>query len=210
MHTKNKLELFLASHAAARFACENWHYSKCVPGSKIFKVGVNEGGKFIGVVLFSRGANANMGKHFGMDTTEVIELSRVALTKHETPVSRILKIAVKIMSKHNPGVKLVFSYADETNQGHTGGIYRADNWMYLGKRTTIGGHYYLNGKFTHRRSISSRWGSVKKIPKTITVEPVTTPQVKHLFVKCLCESSKESVARRFHLREGGANPTDLL
>lgn len=81
------------------------------------KVGAWEDGKFIGVVIFSRGATVNIGKPYKMDQTEICELTRVALTNHVTPVTRIVAIAIKMLRKQSPGMKLIISYAD-VDQGH--------------------------------------------------------------------------------------------
>jgi hypothetical protein len=58
-------------------------------------------------------------------------LTRIALTNHKAPVSRIMAITLRKLKKHAKGLKLVVSYAD-FNQGHHGGIYQATNWIYVG------------------------------------------------------------------------------
>ncbi|WP_459208945.1 Mom family adenine methylcarbamoylation protein [Bacillus haynesii] len=54
------LKIAWATHKAAKFACENFHYSKCLLAGKLVKIGTWEDGKFIGVVIFSRGANGRI------------------------------------------------------------------------------------------------------------------------------------------------------
>jgi len=143
------LKIDWATYEAAKYACENWHYSKCLPTGKLVKVGVWEKGKFIGVVLFGRGASAFLGKKFNLGQDEICELVRVALKKHKTQVSKIIAIALKFLKRRNKGLKLIVSFAD-SNQGHHGGIYQAGNWIYSGKsdKTT---EVFLNGKWTHWR-----------------------------------------------------------
>ena len=63
--------------------------------------------------------------------TECAELCRIALNKHVTPVSRILSIAIKMLKREMPGIRLLVSYAD-LNQGHEGKIYQASNWVFVG------------------------------------------------------------------------------
>ena len=53
---KPVLKLDWCSHEAARWAVEHWHYSKSMPTPPVVKIGVWEDERFIGVVLFSRGA----------------------------------------------------------------------------------------------------------------------------------------------------------
>ena len=157
MNSTNKplLKIDWATHEAAKFACLNWHYAKAVPVGKLVKVGVWENKKFIGCVLFGRGANKNMPKPYGLGQDECVELVRVALTKHETPVSKIMMWAIKFLKKSNPGIRLVVSYAD-LDSNHHGGIYQATNWIYeglFGKDSVSA--FIINGKKTHRKSIDS-------------------------------------------------------
>ena len=53
---KADLRIDWASHDAAKFACENWHYSGVIPKSKLAKFGVWERDVFVGVVVFGVGA----------------------------------------------------------------------------------------------------------------------------------------------------------
>lgn len=161
----NMLKLDFCTFKTAKYAVENWHYSKQMPAGKLIKIGVWEQDKFIGAVIFGRGANNNLHKHFKLQVTEVCELVRVALREHETPVTRIVAVALKMLKKSNPGIKLVASYADITNQGHKGTIYIAGNWKYHGvKKTTKSAYYRINGRLMHGRTVRSKWGSDKNIP----------------------------------------------
>lgn len=135
-----------------------------MPAGKLVKLGVWENQKFIGCVIFSRGANNNIGKPFGLKQTEICELVRIALKTHVTPVTRIVSIAIKMLRKQSPGLKLIVSYADP-RQGHKGQIYKAGNWTYLGKnKSWKGSHYIVNGKKMHGRSVRAKWGNEKNIP----------------------------------------------
>jgi hypothetical protein len=131
MQTKTNLKIDWATHEAAKYACENWHYSKCLPAGKLVKIGVWENSNFIGVVIFSGGPTPNMWKTFDLSPIEGSELSRVALTKHITPVSKILAISIKFFKNKCPKIKLLISYADKKMKHH-GGVYQASNWIYLG------------------------------------------------------------------------------
>lgn len=155
MQDKPELKIDWATNDAARFACLNWHYAKAVPVGKLVKIGVWENKKFIGCVLFGRGANKNMPKPYGLGQDECVELVRVALTRHVTPVSKIMMWAIKFLKKSNPGIRLVVSYAD-LDSNHHGGIYQATNWIYeglFGKDSVSA--FIINGKKTHRKSIDS-------------------------------------------------------
>lgn len=154
---KADLKIDWATHEAAKYACENWHYSGCLPVGKLVKVGAWENGKFIGVVLFGRGANKSLGEPYGCDQTESCELVRIALTSHITPVSKIMSLALKWLKKTNEKIKLVVSYAD-TEVGHHGGIYQATNWIYDGL-TNAADEYLYKGKRWHGRAFRKSHGS---------------------------------------------------
>lgn len=217
-------KLDYATFEACKYACEKWHYSKCMPTGKIVKIGVWEDNKFVGCVLYSYGANNNAAKSFKLLQTECCELTRVALNKHKTPVSKILSISLKLLRKHSPGIKLVFSYADKSNQGHHGGIYQANGWIYLGERKTSnkGAYYIIKGKKIHGRSARAKYGNEKKFPTGWQHCPSET---KHLYVKILDNnyklthkiydypkraSSMESSATDYQSVGSGESPTDAL
>jgi hypothetical protein len=154
--SKVDLKIDWASHEAAKYACENWHYSKSIPVGKLVKVGAWENEKYIGCVIFGRGANNNMLKPFGLNADEGCELVRVALTKHQTPVSKILSFAIKFLKKQSNELRLIVSYAD-ADQDHHGGIYQATNWIYDGlKNANTMGAFVIKGKKTHPKSVHSK------------------------------------------------------
>jgi len=157
MSSRHNLLVDWASPEAARYACQQWHYSRRVPVFKCVRVGVWEGvdQRFIGVVMFGQGATPELGKPYGLGRTEVCELTRVALSAHKTPVSRIVAIALRFLKKHCPGLQLVVSFADMA-QGHHGGIYQAGGWIYAGGATTHG--YRVNGETIHPKTLHSRYG----------------------------------------------------
>ena len=166
--SKADLKIDWATHEAAKYACVNWHYSKCMPAGKLVKVGAWENGKFIGVVLFGRGATPNLGKPYNLGQDECVELVRIALTKHENAVSRIASLAMKFLHKANPKLRLIVSFAD-SSQGHHGGIYQAGNWVYNGQGTAAK-FYMIRGKLTHPRSIGAK-GLVQNIHGARKIDP---------------------------------------
>lgn len=219
------LKIDWATHEAAKFACENWHYSKCMPVNKLVKVGAWENGIFIGVIIFSPGASSSLGKRYGLGKQEVCELTRIALKQHENPVSKILSIAIKFLKKSNPKLKMIISFADP-RQNHHGGIYQATNWLYEGTCEPGGAYEYLiNGKWTHQRSAKMKFGYVgKKLIKNKKLE-VRKPSLKHRYLYLLDKelklklnikpypkrvSSVESGTTSFQEVRGGESPTDTL
>lgn len=226
----NKLRIDWATHDAAKFACTNWHYSRTVPVPPLVKIGVWEDERFIGVVIFSRGASSNLLKPYGLKQVEGCELTRIALTSHVTPVSKILSIAIKFLKKNSPGLRLIVSFADP-NEGHHGGVYQATNWIYAGKTAPSFDYFDSMGRKWHSRQVSEKGFNVQQGSIRKTVKPSDCIKVsregKHRYLLPLDEkmresisnlkqpypkrgSSKASVASAFHAEEGGANPTDPL
>jgi hypothetical protein len=151
------LRLDYCGYDAAKYAVEKWHYSHRMPASKLVRIGVWERNEFVGVVLFGCGASPPLFKRlnalFGLKSTEACELVRVALRRHETAVTRIVSIAIKLLRKKCPKLRLIVSFADN-DQGHVGGIYQGGNWIYTGLRNV--GHrdgYRINGRQVHCRSM---------------------------------------------------------
>jgi len=104
-----------------------------MPKGKLVSIGVWENRDFIGSILFGLGSGkSTLGKAHGLQLFQMAELVRVALYRHQTPVSRIVSIAVKMLRKQSPGIKLLVSFADPL-QNHHGGIYQAMNWIYTGR-----------------------------------------------------------------------------
>lgn len=135
----------------------HWHYSKSMPAGKIVKIGVWESKEFTGCILFSLGANKHIGRPYGLSQQEVCELTRVALDDHQSPTTQIVAIAIKMLKKQSPGLRLIVSYADG-NQGHIGTIYQAGNWIYEGEYAHERG-IIINGSLIHRRTVNSRYGT---------------------------------------------------
>jgi hypothetical protein len=223
--SKSDLRIDWATHAAAKYACENWHYSGCIPKSKLVKIGAWEQGKFIGVVLFSYGATPDLVKPYGCKMNEGCELTRIALTKHSSPVSRIMAIALRFLKESNPGLRIVVSFAD-TNEGHHGGIYQATNWIYTG--TSQGCFFFQDkkGKIWHPRNVSENLTLSGKMIKPSDCKKVWKAG-KHRYLMPLDDEmrkhiellrkpypkrvrSVESDTATVQVAEGGANPTRTL
>jgi hypothetical protein len=154
--SKADLRLDWCSHEAAKYAVERWHYSRRMPKSKLAKVGVWEDGQFVGAVIFGVGATPELCKPYDLTAQQVAELVRVALKRdHRTPTSRVIAIAVRIVKKAMPGLRLLVSFAD-TAQGHHGGIYQAGGWIYTGD--SFGRYIVTHGKAEHPRTLGSRYG----------------------------------------------------
>ncbi len=182
MKDKPDLKIDWCTYEAAKYACTHWHYSKSMSVGKLVKIGVWENDIFIGVVLFGYGANPNLYKPYGLEQIECCELTRVALNKHKTEVTKIIKRAIKLLKEKSPLIRLIVSFAD-LNKGHYGGIYQGGNWIYTG---TSGSKYdYIgpDGKRYMDRQVSQS-GIVKqfgKITKTFKIKDCVSIEMKSKF-----------------------------
>lgn len=232
MSSKPTLRLDWCSHQAAKYAVEHWHYSHSLPTPPLVKVGVWEDEQYIGCVLFSRGANNNIGKAFGLQSTEIAELTRVALTQHIYPVSRIVAVAIRFLRSQSSGLQLIVSYADPSH-GHHGGIYQAGGWTYVGQSPSSVEYIGPDGKQWHGRMVSATgrklvYGQSRTVWRHDQCTPVTV-QGKHKYLYPLddamraqiaplakpypkrpCAGSIDSDASVFHTDQGGATPTPAL
>jgi hypothetical protein len=195
MQEKPNLKINWASHDAAKYACITWHYSKSVPVPPLVKIGAWENEKFIGVVIFSRGASSNLMTPYGLKQDEGCELTRIALTNHITPVSRIIKFALKFLKKNSPNLKLVVSFADP-QYGHYGGVYQAGNWIYCGD-TAPGVEYWHNGKRLHSRQVSEKGWNIQQGQQRKTIKPSECKIIKtigkHRYLMPLDDEIKRKV-----------------
>lgn len=162
MSGKPELRLDWCTYEAAKYACEKWHYSKCLPSSlqKRVAIGVWENKVFIGCVVFGHGANPQIGTPYKLTIYECVELTRIALSKnHKTSVSKIVSIALKMLKKTQTGIRLVVSYADSA-QGHHGGVYQAGNWFYVGCSKGVASLLF-NGKIWHAKALRTSFPNLK-------------------------------------------------
>lgn len=224
------LKIDWASFDAAKHACEHWHYSQCIPVGKLVKVGVWEDNKFIGVVLFGRGATPKLLNPWGLNADQGCELVRIALREHKTPVSKIMAISFKFLKKVCPELRLIVSYAD-ADQNHHGGIYQATNWVYDGLQNAGKmGAFIVKGKKMHPKSVHSKGvkQSIDAVRKHLDPKAeVFYTKGKHRYLMPLdkrmkkqIESSSKPYPKRvssigsdaidFQSVESGANPTDTL
>lgn len=137
------------------YACRHWHYARATPAGRLMGLGVWESDRFIGTIVFGRGATPKIGDPYGLEQGAICELVRVALRDHRAPVSRMLAIALKLLKRRCPGIRLVVSYA-AGEEGHYGGIYQACGWVYEGPIDSY--KIELKGQLVHARSIGSRYG----------------------------------------------------
>lgn len=200
-----------------------------MPTPPLVKVGVWEDRRFVGCVLFSRGASSHLGEPYGLATTAVCELTRVALGAHATHTSRIVAIALRLLKRRAPGLRLCVSFADP-NQGHHGGIYQAGGWLYHGETSATYKYRDARGRTWHNRQVGRdgtrrQYGMLRVVPRLADCERVLE-KPKHRYLYPLDDAMRAQLAplsRPYPKRpqhpadavadqatEGGSTPTRTL
>lgn len=120
------------SHGEARRLVAGWHYAKGAPNTSTYRHGLYRRGELLhgdalGIALWipptRSAAEALAGECWG----QVLSLSRLVVAP-ECPVnaaSFLLGGSMRLINRERWPV--LVTYAD-TNQGHTGAIYKATNW----------------------------------------------------------------------------------
>ena len=167
------------SYRTARHAVDRWHYSHTMPQGRAQHYGVWEHGRFVGVVLYGRGANRNLGPSLGLSTYETCELTRIALGDHDSPVSQIVPRTIAILRASSPGLRVIVSLADPY-YGHHGGIYQAMNWLYLGTSQPTPMFRDAHGRLWHHRVVGGRgvplqFGRQTAVPRRAELEALSFP-----------------------------------
>jgi hypothetical protein len=162
---------------------------------------VFEKDEWCGCVIFNAGIR-NIEKPFKLNQGNVAELVRVALNGKQKKTSQAVAISVRLFKKANPLVRLLVSYAD-TDEGHSGTLYQAMNWIYVGSMKT--GDAFIDpktGKQVHSRAHSptgyrKQFGTMKKVPKTNELTRVKKGE-KNKYIYVL---NKEDRPKYEHLRK---------
>lgn len=200
---------------AAGYAVLNWHYSHRLPMGRLVNFGVWENDRYIGVVMFARGASPGLGNAYGLTQMQLCELARVALRDHQAPVSQVVSAAVEQLKVSSPGLRAIVSFADPY-QGHHGGIYQAMNWLYLGTSNPTAMWKAPNGQVLHTRTVAAggyvkQFGKMTKVERRDACERIEVPG-KHRYVLPLDRAMRRQLAplaRPYPARVAGAHAVEV-
>lgn len=146
------------NHSVRKFL-KKWHYSDYVNIQAKHTFCLFRNGRFglpemIGVCIYTRPAGPSAGQSYYPEAPDkVLELRRLCLVD-DTPKNAESFFVGKTLKwlRKNTDWEFVLSYAD-AEQGHTGVIYRASNFNYLGQ-TKPGKSLEVDGKKFHVRTLS--------------------------------------------------------
>lgn len=156
--------------AKIRNFVETNHYSHNVNGVKItqcFCVEYND--MLVGGIIFGA-LSTTAWKKFADSESKVLELRRLVLIDEaeRNSESRVIGYTLKWIKKHLPEIEIVVSYADPLHH-HTGTIYKASNFIYLGTSASDTG--FLDpetNKVYHSRALRTKYkGEYKPFVKKL-------------------------------------------
>lgn len=170
---------------------ETYHYSHNVNGVKIaqcFRVDYNN--QLVGAIIYGA-MSTTAWKKFGKHESEVLELRRLVLDDdaERNSESRVIGWTIRYIRNHYPKVKIIVSYADPA-YGHTGTIYKASNFIYMGTSAADTAYYdFETNKTYHSRSLRVKYkGMYKPFAQRLRdklaegkLDPITLPG-KHCFI----------------------------
>jgi hypothetical protein len=136
---------------------EKWHYSHNINGLKVsYCFGLFDGDSLVGACVFGEIAMANVYKKYVTNRHDLMELRRLCCIDN-TPKNTESFFIGKCLRwlKNNTTIQKVISYADN-HYNHTGIVYKASNFKYLGK-TAKGKIINYNGKIYHDKTIRTKY-----------------------------------------------------
>tara|TARA_R110000803_G_C11837673_1_gene304167 strand:+ start:48 stop:686 length:639 start_codon:yes stop_codon:yes gene_type:complete len=149
---------------------ESYHYSKSINGVKVtqcFKVEYL--GKLVGAALFGQ-LSTTAWKKFGQSEVEVLELRRLALIDEcgKNSESRVIGSCLKWVKVNLCAVNVIVSYADPM-YGHSGVVYKATNFEFIGVTPDDTGFYDPDlDKTYHSRAMRTKYkGEYKPFVKRL-------------------------------------------
>jgi len=201
------------SKAVARDFIEKYHYTKKFSSTRyalgifyrdetehMFFAGENE--KLIGCMTYGHPVSNRTVDSIvdDLELDEVLELTRlVCLDGYGKNLeSYVIAQSFQWLRNNDPTVKILVSYADP-EQSHTGGIYRATNWLYQGcGLTKLMPDFSIKleeeGRWIHSRTVSAKFGNknieslAKKIGHTFWRKEETS---KHRYIYFLCNKKQK-------------------
>ena len=153
-----------------RVFVEKNHYSHSINGVKIsqcFKIMFKT--EIVGGIIYGQ-LSTTAWKKFSKNEKEVLELRRLVLLDKcgKNCESKSIAISLRWIKNNLKNIKTVVSYADP-NFGHTGTIYKASNFKYLGiSSSDIGFLDVETNKIYHSRALRTKYkGDYKPFVKRL-------------------------------------------
>ena len=148
------------STRAARDICKRRHYLGSYPGGAVLNFGISVMNTLVGVEVLGVGPTNAYRFFDGADRHQVLCLARFWLDDRlgRNAESRTLSIIVRLLRRHQSSVRALVAYSDPS-AGHTGIIYRAAGFLYLGESETTPLYRFADGSMHHSRTLGHRFGT---------------------------------------------------
>ena len=166
-------------YGACKPFCIRWHYSKSCPVGQAY-FGLYSGLYLIGIACFGPPAMKNQKDCYSCD----IELRRLCCIDDTPKNTESFFISKTLIMLRKFGVKRVLSLADP-NHGHSGGIYKATNFTFLGEEQGGGSRdIFIDGEKVHSRTAFARYGASgqKKLSELLPKSKVVVKDKKRKLI----------------------------
>ena len=143
----------ISSKIAKDYICKN-HYTHGCHNAPSPCYGLIDGRDLIGVLMFATPCSENVrssifGKEYKDSVIELHRLHILDITPKNTE-SYFISRCLKLLKRDRPEIKAVISFSDES-EGHSGIIYKATNFYFLGKTGKSTFYRDKNGRLRHPR-----------------------------------------------------------
>ena len=147
-------------HSVAGQICRGHHYLGTYPGGTVLAFGIFVCDKLVGVAVLGVGPPNGHRLFRDARREQVLCLARFCLDDllPRNSESRSLAVILRYLRKRQSTVKAVIAYSDPS-VGHTGGIYRACGFLYLGLSEPTPLYKLPDGSVQHSRTLGHRYGS---------------------------------------------------
>lgn len=175
----------------AKDYCSKHPHASSLPNSSKYYMAAYIDNKFLGLAVWGYGVlpQATPKKLFGEgNAKEYLELNRFFVVDGapKNSPSQFLNISAKLIKKHLPSVKWLYTYAAGF-QGLVGTIYKAAGYEYIG--TQVCSVYYLpkQNKMIHPMSVYHRYKKAKLADlKTIFGDCIEWSGYNFCYIKFIC------------------------
>ena len=169
------------SYSECKNFCKLWHYSKSCPPGKVY-FGLFDSDLLIGVICYGCPAMRHQKTCYNTD----IELRRLCCIDDTPKNTESYFIGNTLKKIKRLGYRRVLSLADP-NFGHSGIIYQATNFKYLGREQGGGSRdIFVDGKKYHSRTAFAKFGASgkKKLQELFPdcIVEVKDKERKHVYV----------------------------
>jgi hypothetical protein len=153
------------------------------------------------ILSYSIPANNNISTYLLGTKGIVWELSRMYAPNNHEPnlLTKAISLTIKELKKMYPKLDAVISYADP-NEGHSGHIYKAASWLYLGQSQETRMYMDNHGNIKSRRSFHSMSKQYTKQEIKDMGYTQVKREGKHRYARAISKRAKKALRNHKDLR----------